>query len=293
MAFFNTFALVLCAFTISVFSAPSEENRGSFRVRRNVCDCACGVSNRQMRVVGGEVTKINEFPWIGGLSKGGEFLCGVTLITKKHVITAAHCVSGFDMRELNIAFSDHDRTAVNRFSRITVRGVKKIREHEAFDAYTYNNDIAVLELDEPVDFGSSIQPICLPEAGADYSGRIALVAGWGRTAEQSKPSNVLRKVAVPVWSKKECISSGYGERKISENMFCAGYPDGEKDACQGDSGGPLHMSNELGDMELIGVVSWGRGCARPNLPGVYTKVTNYLDWVYETLNGECVCNRKV
>lgn len=71
----------------------------------------------------------------------------------------------FDMRELNIAFSDHDRTAVNRFSRITVRGVKKIREHEAFDAYTYNNDIAVLELDEPVDFGSSIQPICLPEAG--------------------------------------------------------------------------------------------------------------------------------
>lgn len=55
---------------------------------------ACGVSNRQMRVVGGEVTKINEFPWIGGLSKGGEFLCGVTLITKKHVITAAHCVSG-------------------------------------------------------------------------------------------------------------------------------------------------------------------------------------------------------
>lgn len=69
-------------------------------------------------------------------------------------------------------------------------------------------------------------------SGADYSGRIALVAGWGRTAEQSKPSNVLRKVAVPVWSKKECISSGYGERKISENMFCAGYPDGEKDACQ-------------------------------------------------------------
>ncbi|RZC33798.1 Trypsin domain containing protein, partial [Asbolus verrucosus] len=125
----------------------------------------------------------------------------------------------------------------------------------------------------------------------DYSGKIAVVAGWGKLNEKDKKaSHILRKVAVPVWTKEQCYKSGYGERKISENMFCAGYKEGKRDACQGDSGGPLHMANENGNMEIIGVVSWGRGCARPNLPGIYTKLGNYLDWVHEALNGECLCS---
>lgn len=141
----------------------------------------------------------------------------------------------------------------------------------------------------------------------DYTGRFAVVAGWGRTGEDEETSRVLRKVVVPVWSKEDCYDAGYGAHKLSENMFCAGYPDGEKDACQGDSGGPLHVKRDGGSMQLIGelllyriyffifvdllpgVVSWGRGCARPNLPGIYTKLTNYLDWVRESLGGECLC----
>lgn len=97
-----------------------------------------------------------------------------------------------------------------------------------------------------------------------------MVAGWGKLGEKEKTSRILRKVAVPVWSKEDCYNSGYGQNKISENMFCAGYPEGKRDACmvipqkfmlglgfmlcllQGDSGGPLHMTNSNGDMEIIG-----------------------------------------
>ncbi|XP_044258935.1 soluble guanylate cyclase 89Db-like [Tribolium madens] len=258
--------------------------------RNSDCNCVCGVSNRQMRVVGGNITKVHEFPWIAGLGKGGEFHCGATLITRRHLLTAAHCVNGFAVNEFTVVLADHDRDSHDRFSTIIVRGVKGIKEHEAFDAFSYNNDIAIIELDEPVDFDAHVQTACLPVTGnEDYSGKTAVVAGWGRLGEKEKPSRVLRKVTVPVWSKEDCYKSGYGENKISENMFCAGYPEGEKDACQGDSGGPLHVANSNGDMEIIGVVSWGRGCARPNLPGVYTKIGNYLDWVQDALNGECLC----
>lgn len=123
----------------------------------------------------------------------------------------------------------------------------------------------------------------------DYSGRLAIVAGWGLTGERQRPSAILRKVSVPVWSKKDCYNSGYGEKRLSENMLCAGYKEGKRDACQGDSGGPLHMKTDGGDIEIIGVVSWGRGCGRPNLPGIYTKLGNYLDWIRESLGGECLC----
>lgn len=66
----------------------------------------------------------------------------------------------------------------------------------------------------------------------DYTGVPAIVAGWGKIGERLETSRILRKVVVPVWSKEDCYASGYGESKLSENMFCAGHPDGERDACQ-------------------------------------------------------------
>ncbi|XP_017776652.1 PREDICTED: transmembrane protease serine 9-like [Nicrophorus vespilloides] len=298
MTMFTAVSAILLIATANC--APSSSNKMQTRSARslndnvitpnNHCNCVCGMSNRRMRVVGGNITRVHEFPWIAGLSRNGEFYCGASLITRKHLLTAAHCVNGFDIRGITVVLADHDRDATDRFSTAEVRGVKKVRQHRAFDAYSFNNDIAVLELDEPVSFSSKIQPACLPNTvNADYSGRLAVVAGWGRLGEREEVSPVLRKVAVPVWKKNDCYNSGYGEKRLSENMFCAGYPDGKLDACQGDSGGPLHMTNSDGDMEIIGVVSWGRGCARPNLPGIYTKVNNYLQWVQESLNGECMC----
>lgn len=273
-----------------VNSAPFEGDRRRERSLNN-CDCVCGQIHRQMRVVGGNVSKPHEFPWIAGLTRGGEFYCGASLITKKHILTAAHCVNGFNIREISVVLADHNRLAPNRLSNIIVRNLRSIKEHELFDANTFNNDIAVLEMDVPVDFTTTVQPACLPHSAlSDYSGKTAVVAGWGKTAENEITSDVLRKVSFPVWSTEECYNSNYGRRKIFDNMFCAGFAAGKKDACQGDSGGPLHVSNNEGVMEIIGLVSWGRGCGRPNLPGIYTKVNNYLDWVQDALGDECLCH---
>lgn len=79
------------------------------------------------------------------------------------------------------------------------------------------------------------------------------------SGEQGETTNSLRQVVVPIWSKEECGNSDYGKKRLTDNMMCAGYPEGGRDACQGDSGGPMHYEGESGSMEVIGVVSWGRG----------------------------------
>uniref|UniRef100_A0A182LYV2 Vitamin K-dependent protein C n=1 Tax=Anopheles culicifacies TaxID=139723 RepID=A0A182LYV2_9DIPT len=174
-----------------------------------------------------------------------------------------------------------------------LRRVKRIMDHEDFDIFTFNNDLALLELDKPLRYGPTIQPACLPDGSVlDFTGSIGVVAGWGRVEEKRAPSKTLRSVEVPIWSQEQCLDAGYGSKKISANMMCAGYHDGQKDACQGDSGGPMHKMGLFGSMEVIGVVSWGRGCARPNLPGIYTRIVNYLPWIHEKLANECLCPPK-
>lgn len=175
------------------------------------------------------------------------------------------------------------------------RRVRRVHQHAGFDVRTYDNDIALLQLDRPIKFGAKVQPVCLPYGGpggsaaTDYAGSMAVVAGWGRTGEGKPTSPVLRAVAVPVWSADQCADSDYGRQRLTENMMCAGYHDGGRDACQGDSGGPLHRESAAGSVEVIGLVSWGRGCARPNLPGLYTKVVNYAPWIRKQLGAECMC----
>ncbi|KAK9758606.1 Trypsin [Popillia japonica] len=211
------------------------------------------LNNRKIRILGGEISQTHEFPWLAGLYENGKFYCGATLITKKHVLTAAHCVKGFNMHSIRVVLADHDRESPDRLSTIQVRNLVDMIPHKRYDSTTFNNDIAILELDQPVEFDERIQPLCLPQSAYnDYTGVPAVVAGWGKTGEKVDTSRVLRKVVVPVWSKEECYASEYGRAKLSDNMFCAGYPEGEKDACRGDSGGPLQMKVESGYMELIG-----------------------------------------
>lgn len=255
----------------------------------NSCGCVCGVPNRKQRIVGGQVTKLNEFPWIVALMKRGKFYCAGSLITRRHVLTAAHCADGFNVTDIRAVLGEHDRES--KTDTVTVeRKLVSAKVYPNFTVLTFNNDIAVLELESPVELGSTIRPACLPfDGNKDYTGRVAIVAGWGRTDERKPTASSLHKVAVPIMSKVECLKSGYPMGRITENMICAGYADGKKDACQGDSGGPLHVDGERGFIETVGIVSWGRGCARPNYPGVYTKISNYLDWIDKQIGDECMC----
>ncbi|KAB0802529.1 hypothetical protein PPYR_04715 [Photinus pyralis] len=252
------------------------------------CTCSCGVRNDATRIVGGQTTAQNEFPWMCRLSYFNRFYCGGMLINDRYVLTAAHCVKGFMWFMIKVTFGEHDRCDDKKRpeSRYVIRAITG-----AFSFLHFDNDIALLRLNDRVPITDAISPVCLPKDTDDlYVGRKGIAAGWGTLQEEGKPSCLLQEVEVPIISNEECRATNYSEKMISDNMMCAGYPaTGGKDSCQGDSGGPFIIERPDKRYSLIGVVSWGNGCARPGYPGVYTRVTRYLDWILHNAADGCFC----
>jgi len=241
------------------------------------------------RIVGGTEARPGSHPWIVSMQQYGSHFCGGTLVrvseTKESsdiVITAAHCVYDGTSR-LEIAAGAHDLdNPTSGVQKSKVTGKYSVKYHPAYDSQTTENDIAIIKLDTPINFTSTIQPACLPkeyETVADNAD--AIVAGWGLTREGgADTSNVLMQVGVPTINSRECATM-YKAARIdisSTAMICAGYKTGGKDACQGDSGGPFIVKKDNA-YTLQGVVSFGIGCARPGMPGVYTRVSSYISWV--------------
>lgn len=131
----------------------------------------------------------------------------------------------------------------------------------------------------------------LAEMKETFVGYKATASGWGTLKEDGKPSCILQEVEVPVISNERCVSeTNYTNKMITSNMLCAGYPGkGERDSCQGDSGGPLVIERADKRLSLIGVVSWGNGCARKDFPGVYTRVTRFMTWILANTADGCYC----
>lgn len=145
----------------------------------------------------------------------------------------------------------------------------------------------MIRLQEGVTFGEKIKPACLPDYEKYPPDRDVPVwtAGWGKTSVVGSVSNKLNNVQVKLYDASACsfISLYHGIRDWS-NYLCAGELEGGKDSCQGDSGGPLFIKEKNGHRQkfvLIGITSFGIGCAEPGLAGVYTKVGSYLSWIKE------------
>nr|XP_012144316.1 PREDICTED: transmembrane protease serine 9-like [Megachile rotundata] len=256
------------------------------------CYCNCGLRNEESRIVGGQTTRMNEFPWMARLSYLNKFYCGGTLINDRYVLTAAHCVKGpifrFMWFMIKVTFGEHDRCMEKGAE---TRYVVRVLTGD-FSFLNFDNDIALLRLNERVPLSDTIRPICLPSVRDNaYVGTKAIASGWGTLHEDGKPSCLLQEVEVPVMSLQDCRNTSYNPRMISDNMICAGYVDGKKDSCQGDSGGPLIAEREDKKYELIGIVSWGNGCARQGYPGVYTRVTRYIDWIIYHSREGCFCDQ--
>lgn len=189
----------------------------------------CGVLGRVKRIAGGVETYPHEYPWMVALYLD-QHRCGGAIISNRHIMTAAHCVDDVDPTTLRVLLGGHN--IITDYTEI--RLVKEVHQHENYDSATYDNDIAILELDRAIEFGPEIQPICLPETHfEDYTNKLTLVAGWGRMGENEKSAKKLRSVNVPVLSQEECneIESKYRDWTVSDNMICAGYPEGIKDSC--------------------------------------------------------------
>uniref|UniRef100_A0A672ZX50 Hepsin n=1 Tax=Sphaeramia orbicularis TaxID=375764 RepID=A0A672ZX50_9TELE len=170
-----------------------------------------------------------------------------------------------------------------------VAEVKTIVYHSSYlpfvDANIDDNsrDIAVLALTQPLTFNEYVQPVCLPAYGQRLvDGQMGTVTGWGNVGYYGHLADVLQEANVPIISDAVCNAPDYYDNQITTSMFCAGYEKGGTDACQGDSGGPFVAEDCLSKTiryRLLGVVSWGTGCAMPKKPGVYTRVSRFLPWI--------------
>jgi trypsin len=240
-------------------------------------------------VVGGGFASPGEYPWMTAIYSGrspttGQF-CGGSLVAPTLVVTAAHCVDELlnnlagDV-PVDIFLIDPLGLKLRAFigdTRLNGDDGEIIGVHHVYVHPNELVDVAVLELERP----SSKQPIEVIADDAadalDQAGVMATVTGWGATEESGSGSNGLKEASVPIVGDVSC-SVSYPGRVSTPNMICAGFPEGGTDTCQGDSGGPLMVPGPDGHL-LVGVTSWGDGCARPGKPGVYAEMRAAADFV--------------
>ncbi|XP_071998583.1 serine protease 56 isoform X2 [Engystomops pustulosus] len=236
------------------------------------------------RIVGGSITSPGSWPWLVNIRLNGELICGGVLLGDAWVLTAAHCFNG-NMNELHWTVVAGQYNLNKEENEKTLYQVNRIITHPKFNQKTFNNDIALLELTSSVVVSPSTIPVCLPAVPMDPApGTNCYIAGWGSLYEDGPPSDVIMEARVPVLSQESCKST-LGKDMLTNTMFCAGYLTGGIDSCQGDSGGPLTCQDPTSKQYVIyGITSWGNGCGERGKPGVYTRVTAFIEWIRNQMN---------
>uniref|UniRef100_A0A8C5JMY9 Vitamin K-dependent protein C n=1 Tax=Junco hyemalis TaxID=40217 RepID=A0A8C5JMY9_JUNHY len=290
---------VLCSYEVK-YSNCSMDNGGCEHFCREdpaeqhrLCSCASGYQLKDDHTTCEPVGKSRVFvvqlrqriiqtdggsPWqIMLQNTEGMFLCGGVLIHPSWVLTAAHCLEehkGFKVK-LDAPYS-------KKLADEQTIWVDKWVTHENYTKTTSDNDIAMLHLAEHVMYYTYALPICLPtrnlaEQELMRSGKQAVVTGWGTMSERNHTyAAFLRYIQIPIVPRNECAQAMRSH--ISDNMLCAGSLGDRKDSCRGDSGGPM-FTRYKDTWFLVGLVSWGEGCGRKGKFGVYTKVSQYLEWI--------------
>jgi len=236
----------------------------------------------QGQIVGGEKAAPGAWPWMVAIQAytepGYHTFCGATLVAPSWALTAAHCVVNASPDDIVATVGPHRLDSGQGQKRSVDRIV--VHPRYGFDfAHDFAHDLALLHLTEPAD-AELVTLLGADSLALAGPGTLGTVIGWGALSEDGSAGLVsydLQQVELPIVSEEECTSSM--GRMITENMLCAGFREGGKDACHGDSGGPLVVPDGEGGWQLAGLVSFGIGCARPAFYGVYTRVSQYHDWI--------------
>lgn len=245
-----------------------------------LCVASCiSQTDLEGRIVGGEVISAYYCPYQVSLRRRTSnksayaHTCGGSLLDERTVLTAAHCVNNRLAENFLVVAGSELRAGIDGG---IVSRVEKIVQHAEYNSSITDNDIALIFVTPPFPVDSHLKIATIELATVEpAAGTVATVSGWGYTQEGGFSSAQLQRVQVPLVDKEVC-QAAYTWRPITDGMLCAGVSSGGKDACQGDSGGPLVANNQL-----VGVVSWGEGCARADYPGVYAAVPHFVDWIAE------------
>ncbi|OQV19488.1 putative Ovochymase-1 [Hypsibius exemplaris] len=257
------------------------------------------------RIVGGVEAKPHSWPWQISMLFNGNHRCGGSIIDHHWIVTAAHCHAGDDMSAYKVRVGEHDiegDAEMNAWS----YDVELFILHQRYEADApYSSDIALLKTKMPIFFNDHVHPVCLGSALPPPVGTTCFTTGWGSTEQRpartmqegalkdhknihrdTKVGDPLRQVDIKIVDPAVCVATYAAQNDpavITADMIC-GYNDG-KDSCQGDSGGPFVCSTQANPnvWELVGVVSWGYGCASEGVPGVYARTSHFLDWISETI----------
>lgn len=246
----------------------------------------------ESRIVGGIRSSFGKWPWQISLRqwRTSTYLhkCGAALLNENWAITAAHCVENVPPSDLLLRIGEHDLANEDEPYGYQERRVQIVASHPQFDPRTFEYDLALLRFYEPLlPFQPNVLPICLPDDDETYVGRTAYVTGWGRLYDEGPLPSTLQEVAVPVINNTMCEvmyrNAGYIEH-IPHIFICAGWKNGGFDSCEGDSGGPMVIRRARDKRWILaGVISWGIGCAVPNQPGVYTRISEFREWINQIL----------
>nr|XP_021188216.2 serine protease persephone [Helicoverpa armigera] len=239
-----------------------------------------------LHILGGEAASLGEFPHMVALGydrgDGYEFDCGGSVLSQRYVLSAAHCVDTLDRIQPTVIRGGVIEIGGKQFNPETDDRIAEIILNPRYTRREKYHDLALLRLERPLQFTSNLNAVCLETNDRDPTTPLT-ITGWGKTSNtRDTRSNVLLKANVTTVSRSQCGESYTNWRKlpdgISPDQMCAGDPQGIRDTCQGDSGGPLQSTTADGLNRLVGVTSFGRGCGSP-VPGVYTRVSRYLDWI--------------
>ncbi|XP_061394696.1 trypsin-1 [Musca vetustissima] len=234
------------------------------------------------RVVNGTSTDITKYPFMVSLRGAtGSHSCGSSIISPRYILTAAHCVSGRTPSQISVQYATTTISSMGD----NVVPVKRIIMHEDYNpANSYANDIALLELYGTLVFNyKTLAPVNLPEPYFEIDqqpeGVPGVLAGWGLNATGGYIQNTLQEVDLKIYSDAEC-QERHNYETNPQYHICGGVDEGGKGQCSGDSGGPLLYKGNI----QLGIVSWSRKpCTIAPYPGVYTKVSHYIDWIKKNM----------